>query len=249
MLQNADAPRARDDYFRVAIAIHVADALRKPPRGRNDDSMATIESIVDIAVAIGDHEKPGAGAIGVGRAAETGAPRIAADPCLIAVRVADYEDTVAAARFAGRVFKHTAAVAIKIFVDSEAHDHRAKVGEIVFASVKRNAGHAGGPGAVVLDAVATFFAIHLRAAIGKPEMVGIVVGVALRRVVEGRHIRERFFGDDSARFDLAERVSGVPAATVGAMRGAEMLVGRRQRDVAQTQFQPRHGAGEAGSGE
>ena len=67
LLEDADAPRAADDYFGMAVAIHVADTLRKLPRGWNDDAVTAVERIVDVAVAIGDHEKPGAGAVGMRR--------------------------------------------------------------------------------------------------------------------------------------------------------------------------------------
>src|SRR6478672_11427913 len=38
LFQNADAPGARDDYFGMAIAIHITDALRKTAGWGNNDS-------------------------------------------------------------------------------------------------------------------------------------------------------------------------------------------------------------------
>src|SRR6185437_10954706 len=128
LLQNADTPGTRHDDFGTAVAIHIAYTLREPACGRSNDAVAAIECIVDIAVAIGDHEKSGSGAVGVRRATKTSAPGIAADPRLIAVGIADYQHTMATARFAGGVFKHAAAVAIEVFVDGEAHDHRTEIG-------------------------------------------------------------------------------------------------------------------------
>ena len=56
----------RDERLAAAVPVDVADALREPRRRRNDHAVAAVEGVLDVAVAVGDHEEARAGAVGLG---------------------------------------------------------------------------------------------------------------------------------------------------------------------------------------